>query len=44
MYLQTGISLPFLYSPSVLNISGGFNPTFTINGNTGIVDCNTENE
>ncbi|EKD24978.1 MAG: hypothetical protein ACD_80C00142G0020 [uncultured bacterium (gcode 4)] len=42
--LQTGINMPFFYSWVTLNISWGSNPSFVINGNTGIVYCGTENE
>jgi hypothetical protein len=34
VYLQRRSDLPFLYSGFVLNISGGINPSFVINGNT----------
>jgi hypothetical protein len=39
IYLQTGSSFPILYPGSNLTISGGFNPSFVINGTTGTVDC-----
>lgn len=44
VYLQTGITLPFLYSNFTLTISGGINPSFTSNGDTGTLYCGTENE
>jgi hypothetical protein len=42
VYLQTGSNSPILYPRFTLNISGGFNPSFVIDGNTGTVDCGTE--
>lgn len=43
VYLQTGITLPFLYNDFTLYISGGINPYFTGDGNTGTLYCGTEN-
>jgi len=42
IYLQTGINPPFLYTPFVINVSGGINPYFTGHGNTGVIYCGTE--
>ena len=42
--LQTGNTIPFVYNLFALNISGGINPTFTFDGNTGTINCGTENE
>lgn len=44
VYLQTGITLPFLYNNFTLYVSGGIDPYFTGNGNTGTLYCGTENE
>ena len=44
VYLQTGDNPPVLYSGFYMYISGGNNPSFTINGNTGIVDCGLEGQ
>lgn len=44
VFLQTGVSLPFLYNNFTLSISGGINPYFVSNENTGTLYCGTENE
>ncbi len=41
LYIQTWTNLPFLYTPSFLTVSGWFNPSFTIYGLTGVLDCGT---
>lgn len=42
--LQTGTNPPFVYSGTILSISGGINAHFSGNGNTGFLYCGTENE
>ena len=44
IYVQTGMNVPFLYTPSALYVSWWLNPSFTINGNTWTIDCNTANQ
>jgi len=44
IFIQTWINLPFLYNQTILSISGGINPSFTIHGNTWIIYCGTENQ
>ena len=41
LYIQTGNNTPFLYNKTGLYISWWVNPSFTINGNTGTVDCDS---
>lgn len=44
LYLQTWNTMPFLYNGTILNVSGGNNPSFTVQGNTWILYCGTENQ
>ena len=42
--IQTGENPAVIYSGFTLNVSGGIDPSFTIDGNTGTLDCGTENQ
>ncbi len=44
IYIQTGITIPFLYPNTTISISWWINPYFTGYGNTGTIYCGTENE
>ncbi|HRU50002.1 MAG TPA: hypothetical protein P5155_00705, partial [Candidatus Absconditabacterales bacterium] len=42
--IKTGYELGFIYYPnSVLYVSGGINPYFYLDGNTGYINCNLQN-
>lgn len=44
VYIQTWIFSPFIYNEFILNISGGIQPSFVVDGNTWTVDCGMANE
>lgn len=44
IYIQTGNDIPFFYTGTNITVSGGINPSFIINGNTGIINCGVGNQ